>query len=79
MDGKPVTLTYKEFMLLQLLIENRGLVLTREILLERVWGLGAERENRTLDVHIRTLMAKLGIAAGLIQTVRGVGYRFTEV
>ena len=78
-DGKPVALTYKEFMLLQLLVENRGLVLTREILLERVWGLGAERENRTLDVHIRTLRAKLGEAGSLIQTVRGVGYRFTEV
>ena len=78
-DGNPVALTYKEFMLLQLLIENRGLVLTREILLERVWGLGAERENRTLDVHIRTLRAKLGDAGSLIQTVRGVGYRFTEV
>ncbi len=78
-DGKPVILTNKEFMLLQLLIENRGLVLTREILLERIWGLGAERENRTLDVHIRTLRAKLGTAGSLIQTVRGVGYRFTEV
>ena len=78
-DGNPVTLTFKEFMLLQLLVENRGLVLTREILLERIWGLGAERENRTLDVHIRTLRAKLGNAGSLIQTVRGVGYRFTEV
>ena len=78
-DGKPVTLTYKEFMLLQLLVENRGLVLTREILLDRIWGLGSECENRTLDVHIRTLRAKLGNAGSLIQTVRGVGYRFTEV
>ena len=65
-DGNPVTLTFKEFMLLQLLVENRGLVLTREILLERIWGLGAERENRTLDVHIRTLRAKLGNAGSLI-------------
>lgn len=77
-DGKSVPLTYKEFMLLQLLIENRGLVLTREVLLDRIWGLGAERENRTLDVHIRTLRAKLGPAGSMIQTVRGVGYRFVE-
>lgn len=74
----PVSLTYKEFMLLQLLIEHRGLVMTREVLLDRIWGLGAERENRTLDVHIRTLRAKLGKAGSYIQTVRGVGYRFTE-
>ena len=78
-DGRLVALTYKEFLLLQLLVENRSLVLTREILLERVWGLGTERENRTLDVHIRTLRSKLGEAGSLIQTVRGVGYRFTEV
>ena len=74
-DGIPVSLTYKEFTLLQLLIQNEGLVLTRETLLDRVWGLGAERENRTLDVHIRTLRTKLGSAGSLIQTVRGVGYR----
>ena len=77
-DGSPVALTYKEFMLLLLLLENRERVLTREILLDRVWGLGAERENRTLDVHIRTLRAKLGPAAAYIQTVRGVGYRIHE-
>ena len=77
-EGKPVSLTYKEFMLLLLLLENRERVLTREILLDRVWGLGAERENRTLDVHIRTLRAKLGPAASYIQTVRGVGYRIHE-
>ena len=77
-DGQPVMLTFKEFLLLQLLIENRERVLTREILLDRVWDLGAERENRTLDVHIRTLRAKLGPAAAHIQTVRGVGYRFVE-
>ena len=77
-DGQPVALTFKEFLLLQLLIENRERVLTREVLLDRVWGLGTERENRTLDVHIRTLRAKLGSAAKHIQTVRGVGYRFVE-
>ena len=77
-EGKQVSLTYKEFLLLQLLIENRERVLTREVLLDRIWDLGAERENRTLDVHIRTLRAKLGPAAVHIQTVRGVGYRFVE-
>ncbi len=75
-DGQPVSLTVKEFQLLQLLLENRGRVLTREILMDRVWGLGSDRENRTLDVHIRTLRAKLGPAAPAIETVRGVGYRF---
>ena len=77
-DGSPVALTYKEFMLLKFLAENLGRVLSRETLLDRVWGLGAERENRTLDVHIRTLRAKLGPAGGYIQTVRGVGYQLME-
>ena len=74
-DGSPVSLTYKEFTLLQLLMEHQGMVLSRDILLDRVWDLGAERESRTLDVHIRTLRSKLGSAGSLIQTVRGVGYR----
>jgi len=74
-DGENVALTYKEFLLLSLLMENRGFVLTREVLMDKVWDLGAERENRTLDVHIRTLRAKLGEAGSYIQTVRGVGYR----
>ncbi len=77
-NGEKVSLTYKEFTLLCLLAENPGIVMTREVLLDRVWGLGAERENRTLDVHIRTLRAKLGDAGHLIQTVRGVGYRLVE-
>ncbi len=75
-DGQQVSLTNKEFLLLQLLMEHAGLVMTREVLLDRVWGLKAELENRTLDVHIRTLRAKLGAAGACIQTVRGVGYRF---
>ena len=58
-----------------LLLENRGRTLKREILMDRIWGLGAERENRTLDVHVRTLRSKLGKAGDLIETVRGVGYR----
>lgn len=78
-DGAPVQLTYKEFELLRLLLEARGRVLTRELLMDRVWDLSAERENRTLDVHIRTLRAKLGGAGTLVETVRGVGYRIGEV
>ena len=74
-NGRDVTLTYKEFTLLCLLCENRELVLTRSVLMDRVWGLEAEPENRTLDVHIRTLRAKLGEAGALIETVRGIGYR----
>ncbi len=77
-NEEEIALTYKEFMLLLLLIDNRGIVMSRETLLNKIWGLGAERENRTLDVHIRTLRAKLGPAGMYIQTVRGVGYRFVE-
>ena len=77
-DGAPVSLTYKEFELLRQLLEAKGRVLTRELLMDRVWNLAAERENRTLDVHIRTLRAKLGTAGALIETVRGVGYRLHE-
>ena len=73
-DGEAVQLTYKEFMLLQLLMEGNGSVLTRSVLMDKIWDLAAERENRTLDVHIRTLRAKLGPAGRCIETVRGVGY-----
>ena len=78
MEGTPIQLTYKEFELLRLLLDAKGTVLTREILMDRVWDLAAERENRTLDVHIRTLRAKLGTAGVLVETVRGVGYRLRE-
>ena len=77
-NGEPVRLTFKEFSLLCLLAENQGKVLTREALLSRVWGITAEYENRTLDVHIRTLRQKLGSAEKYIETVRGIGYRMTE-
>ena len=77
-DGEPVHLTYKEFLLLCTLLENQGRVLTREILMDKVWGLGVERENRTLDVHIRTLRQKLGSVGGCIQTIRNVGYRLED-
>ena len=74
-NGREVMLTYKEFEILSLLLQEQGRVLTRDTLMDRVWGLEAERENRTLDVHIRTLRQKLGEAGGLIETVRGVGYK----
>ena len=78
LDRQVLSLTYKDFALLCLLCENHGTVLTRTVLMDRIWGLGAERENRTLDVHIRTLRSKLGEAGGLIETVRGIGYRLKE-
>ena len=71
--------TNKEYQLLLLLVENEGLVMTREILLDRIWDLGSEPENRTLDVHIRKIRSKLGDAAVWIETIRGVGYRFRPV
>lgn len=73
--GKDVMLTNKEFELLCLLLRNKGIVLTRATLMDRVWGLESERENRTLDVHIRTLRVKLGEAGSYIETVRGIGYK----
>lgn len=73
---KQVFLTLKEFDLLALLIENRGNVLTREMLLDSIWKIDADIESRTVDVHIRTLRQKIGDDdGGLIQTVRGVGYK----
>lgn len=74
-NGKNVQLTNKEFEILCLLVENRGIVLTRGTLMDKVWGFDCERENRTLDVHIRTLRVKLGEAGSCIETVRGVGYK----
>ena len=73
--GKDVTLTNKEFELLCLLLRNKGIVLTRATLMDRVWGFESERENRTLDVHTRTLRVKLGEAGSYIETVRGIGYK----
>ncbi len=78
LDGQPLALTHKEFELLCLLLERRGRVVSRETLLGKVWGLGNEPENRTLDVHIRTLRNKLGELGNCIETVRGVGYRIGE-
>ncbi len=70
-----VELTYKEFELLYLLVQNAGIVLKRDVLMERVWGTDYEGESRTLDMHIKTLRQKLGDASCHIKTVRNVGYR----
>lgn len=73
--GKKVTLTLKEFELLKYLMENRGIVLSRDQLLGHVWSYDFDGETRTVDVHVRTLRQKLGACGELIETVRGVGYR----
>lgn len=74
-NGKVVDLTLKEFELLKLLMKNAGAVLTRDMLLENIWGYDFDGETRTVDVHIRTLRQKLGDEGKIIETVRGVGYR----
>lgn len=76
--NKPCELTYKEYELLKLLMTNAGIVTTREIILDRVWGTDYEGESRTLDMHIKTLRQKLGEAGAMIKTVRNVGYIFSE-
>ncbi len=74
-SGNEITLTYKEFELLVFLMENKGKVVTRTALLDKIWNTDFEGESRTVDVHIRTLRQKLGAAGELIETVRNVGYR----
>lgn len=74
-DGQGITLTLKEFQLLRYLLENQGIVLSRDQLLEHIWGYDFDGETRTVDVHIRTLRQKLGSCGELVETVRGVGYR----
>lgn len=74
-DGRSVALTYKEYELLRKLMKNQEIVLTRDKLLEDIWGYDYIGETRTVDVHVRTLRQKLGTGGEWIQTVRGVGYR----
>ncbi len=74
-EGQDVTLTLKEFEMLEKLVKNQHIVLTRDKLLEEIWGYDFDGETRTVDVHVRTLRQKLGSAGELIETVRGVGYR----
>ena len=77
-DGQTVTLTLKEYELLERLMRNRNIVLTRDQLLEDIWGYDFDGETRTVDVHVRTLRHKLGEKGAIIETVRGVGYRIGE-
>lgn len=74
-NDREVTLTFKEFELLCFLLENKGVVMTREKILASVWGYEFDGESRTVDVHIRTLRTKLGEAGSIIETVRGIGYK----
>ena len=74
-NGEEVMLTYKEFELLRYLFENKTVVITRDRLLDQVWGYEYGGETRTVDVHVRTLRQKLGESGNIIETVRGVGYR----
>ena len=77
-SGSPVRLTKREFELLRFLVENRNRVLSRDRLLERVWGLDRQVETRSVDVHVGRLRGKLGQAGRQIETVIGMGYRFVE-
>ena len=74
-DGKELSLTFKEFELLYYLMSNQDIVLTRDKLMNEIWGFDFEGESRTVDVHIRALRQKLGKSSKLIQTVRNVGYK----
>ena len=74
-DGNDVILTLKEFEILCMLLKSGDIVLTRDTLLNEIWGYAFDGENRTVDVHIRTLRQKLGIAGDYIKTVRGIGYK----
>lgn len=77
-NERAVELTLKEFELLRYLVENKGIVLSRDEILEKIWGYECAGETRTVDVHIRTLRQKLGDSGFLIETVRGVGYRIGD-
>ena len=67
----------KEYEMLCLLLKNRGIVLSREQLLNKIWGYSFDGESRTVDVHVRTLRQKLGTAGDVIKTIRGVGYKIS--
>jgi two-component system alkaline phosphatase synthesis response regulator PhoP len=73
-DGELVELTFKEYELLNYLTINKGIVLRRDQIMERIWGIDYEGESRTLDMHIKTLRRKLGDFGSRIRTVRNVGY-----
>ena len=74
-EGQTVELTFKEFELLRIFMQNAGIVLQRETLMNKVWGIDYEGESRTVDMHIKTLRQKIGDYGNHIKTVRNVGYR----
>lgn len=78
-DNNPIQLTYKEFELLYYLLKNMGIVLSRDNILNEIWGFDFEGETRTVDVHIGTLRQKLGESGKIIKTVRNVGYKIGEI
>ena len=73
-DDEIVELTFKEYELLQLLLINKGMVMSRDTIMDHIWGISYEGESRTLDMHIKTLRQKLGDYGSRIRTVRNVGY-----
>lgn len=77
-DGIAKELTYKEYEILKILIRNKGIVLTRDLLMENIWGYDFEQGNRTVDVHIQSLRKKIGSAGDHIKTIRNVGYKIGE-
>lgn len=76
LDGTPLSLTLKEYDLLVYLMENRGIALSRDRIMEAVWGFTYEGESRTVDVHIKSLRQQLGPVGRYIKTIRGIGYRW---
>jgi two-component system alkaline phosphatase synthesis response regulator PhoP len=77
-DGTPVELTFKEFELLRYMLHNTQIVLSRDQLMNAVWGFDYEGESRTVDMHVKTLRQKLGPAGRYIKTVRHVGYKIGD-
>ncbi len=77
-NDKEVTLTLKEFELLHYLLQNKNIVISRDKIMDEVWDYNYAAETRTVDVHIKTLRQKLGVASKLIETIRGVGYKITD-
>jgi len=74
-ENENVSLTYKEFELLAMLMSNRGIAFNRDVIMLRIWGSDFEGETRTIDMHIKTLRQKLGAGGDIIKTVRGIGYK----
>ena len=77
--GKEVILNNKEFQLLEFLVNNKSIVLSREKILDRIWGYDYDGDIRTIDTHVKMLRASLGEAGNYIKTIRGIGYSFEEI